>query len=192
MHKTESDPASKNIDIQSTVKRAEDRLNSALSELEKASSSLQRQILEMQLQTCIFQYDICAEMASLIRNAPAGFAASVALKGLVLRLFEYDLVLNRHIVPRLLALAEDQQISVDRENVELAGDRWKGALRQIEQWAEAWNKAAGESDPDIRTQVKLLKELNIGRVMNVTEAFIGFNLRLLKTLGEAGKGIPAE
>lgn len=172
-------------DIQATVKRAEDRLNAALGELEEAASPLQREILEMRLQACIFQYDVCAEMASLIRNAPTGFAASVAVRGLVFRLFEYDLILNRCVVAQLLALAKERKISFDQEAVQLACDRWAGALRQIEPWAG--NQAAADSAPDIATQVKLLKGLNIQRVINVTQAFLGFNLSLLKALNGVGE-----
>ena len=174
-------------DIQNTVKRAEDRLNEALSELEEAASPLQRQILEMRLQACIFQYEICAEMASLIGNAPAGFAASVAIKGLVLRLFEYDLVLNGCVVTPLLALAKERRISFDQEALQLACDRWQGMLRQIERWSGLRDQSAGDDAPDISVQVKLLKELNIDRVMNVTQAFLGFNLGLLKVLDGAGE-----
>ena len=179
-------------DVQATVKRAEKRLNEALDELEEASSPLQRQILEMRLQACIFQYDICVQMASLIRNDPAGFAKAVALKGMVLRLFEYDQVLNRQVVAPLLDLAEKRRISFEREALKEAYEKWQGEIRKIEQWSGVMDRTAGDGAPDISTQVKLLKELDVGRAMGVTQAFLGFNVRLLKALDSTVEILPTE
>ena len=178
-------------DIQATVKRAEKRLNEALGELEEAASPLQRQILEMRLQACIFQYDICAQMASVISNDPAGFAKTVALNGMVLRLFEYDQVLNKQVVAPLLDLAEKRRISFEREALKQAYEKWQGEIRKIEQWSGVGDKAAGDGSPDISAQTMLLKQLDVGRVMSVTQAFLGFNVRLLKALNSVGEIIPA-
>jgi hypothetical protein len=86
------------IDLQSAIHGAENNLNRVLAKYENTSPSLPLEFHELTLQACIFQFDISAEMVGFVRNQPRGFAASVALKGLVLRLYEYNQLLNKHLL----------------------------------------------------------------------------------------------
>jgi len=61
-------------DIDEVVAAAEDRLNAAYAEYEEARDGIPIEFNAMRLQASIFQYDICVEMAGLLRNSPTGFA----------------------------------------------------------------------------------------------------------------------
>ncbi|MGY6216558.1 hypothetical protein ACW73L_15485 [Methylolobus aquaticus] len=175
-------------DLDASVRKAEKNLNDALRHFEAARGGLDQEFVELKLQACIFQYDVCAEMVSVIRNQPSGFASSVALKGLVLRLFEYDLVLNKHLIPRMLALAKKRGIPVGREDLRARRQKWKSELRQLQDWSSVRNQAAGHYCTDIQSQVSLLKCLNVDGVMTVTRAFLSFNMDILVMLRDAGMG----
>jgi hypothetical protein len=144
------------------------------------------------LQATIFQYDICAEMVSFLRNKPTGFAASVAMNGLVLRLYEYDNLMNTTFIPRLLELAEVRGISFDKVTVKSAQAAWKADLVRLKRWSNFRNKVAGHYDKDLRAQVALLKEIDPAVVLSVTRAFLSFNVALLASLRDAGKGVAIE
>jgi hypothetical protein len=171
------------------VKRAEVNLNDSLYHFEHAHSSLAQEFVELKLQACIFQYDICAEMASVLRNQPTGFAMSVALKGLVLRMFEYDQVLNKRLIPRLLALAKARGVAIDGSSVKALRKEWKSELVQLGSWHEVRNQAAGHYGQDLVEQVALLKTLTLDSVMSVARGFLSFNMQLLVLLRDAGKGV---
>jgi hypothetical protein len=48
----------------------------------------------------------------------------------VLRLYEYDDLLNTSFIPRLLHLAEARGVCFDREKVKIARSRWKSELKR--------------------------------------------------------------
>lgn len=150
------------------------------------------EFVELKLQATIFQYDVCAEMVSFVRNKPSGFAAAVALKGLVLRLYEYDDLLNSTFIPRLLELAEKRGIGFDKAKVKAARSNWKAELARVRRWSSFRNEVAGHYGKDFKSQVALLKSLDPGDVMAVTKAFLSFNLALLHGLAEAGKGVAGD
>jgi hypothetical protein len=168
--------------------KAQKNLNDSLRHFEAAPAGLAQEFVELKLQASIFQYDICAEMAAVVRNRPRGFAESVALKGLVLRLFEYDLALKKHIIPRLVSLARGRGIIVEMDAIRELKRQWTTELQQLEAWANVRNKAAGHYERDLATQVALLKTLNTNGVMSVAMAFLSFNMELLKMLRDAGRG----
>ena len=170
------------------LRRAEKNLEDSLRHFENAPSALAQEFLELKLQACIFQYDICAEMVGLLRNKPTGFAASVALKGLVLRLYEYDELINTSQIPRLLALAKARGIPYTRESVKAARSQWKAELARLKRWKDVRNSAAGHYGRNLTQQVALLRELNSDEVMTVVSAFLSFNMSLLVGLRDAGKG----
>ena len=165
---------------------AERNLNDSLRHFEESTSGLAQEFVQIKLQACIFQYDICYEMVSLIRNQPSGFAACVATKGLVLRLYEYDDLLNSYIIPRLLTLAKARNVEVDRAEIRLQRKKWKAEFKQLRSWFDVRNQAAGHYGRDIPTQVALLQTLTVDLVMNVAKAFLSFNMCLLQILRSAG------
>jgi hypothetical protein len=179
-------------ELSAFVKRAEVNLNDSLDHFEHAPSPLAQEFVELKLQACIFQYDICAEMAGVLRNQPSGFAMSVALKGLVLRLFEYDQVLNKRIIPRMLALAKARGIVIDGSSVRALRKEWKSELVQLGSWHEVRNQAAGHYGQNLVEQVALLKTLTLDSVMFVTRGFLSFNMGLLVLLRDAGKGVASD
>jgi hypothetical protein len=170
------------------IKKAELNLNESLRHFEEAPNTLAQEFLDLKLQACIFQYDICAEMVALLRNKPQGFACAVALKGIVLRLFEYDILLNKSLIPRLLAFAKARNIVIDRDAIKLLRKTWKAELNELKTWHEVRNNAAGHYGEDLAKQVKLLKLLNVDGVLTVVRGFLSFNMGLLVLLRTAGSG----
>lgn len=178
------------IDFEEFIKRAEHNLNDSLRHFEEApNAALAQEFVELKLQACIFQYDICAEIVGVRRNNPEGFACSVALKGLVLRLFEYDQVLNKHLIPRLLKLAQTRGIPIDSSAIKDLQKKWKSELTELKAWHEVRNQAAGHYGQDIAKQVGLLKSLSLDGVMAVVGGFLNFNMGLLVILRDTGRGV---
>ena len=167
-------------------------LEDSLRHFEESPPGVASEFFELKLQATIFQYDICAEMVSFMRNKPTGFAAAVAIKGLVLRLYEYDDLMNTTFIPRLLALAEVRGIPFDKATVKLARAPWKSDLLPLKRWSSFRNQVAGHYGKDLRAQVALLKALDPAEVMSVTRAFLGFNMALLSGLRDAGNGVAIE
>lgn len=176
------------IDRDIVLRRAEKNLNSAVSDYERRGSTLAMEFQELKLQACIFQYDICAEMTNLARNRPTGFASSVALKGLVLRLYEYDLILGKYLHRRLLDLATKRGIPIDREQLKEYKMQWRKELKRYPEWSDIRNEAAAHYGKDLARQVQLLKRLNVHDVLNVAQAFIKYNMSVLRLLRDAGRG----
>jgi hypothetical protein len=179
-------------DFASMHRKAAKNLEDSLRHFEEAPPGVATEFVELKLQATIFQYDICAEMVSFMRNKPTGFAASVAMKGLVLRLYEYDDLMNTTFIPRLLALAEKRGIPFDKATVKTARGAWKTDLARLKRWSGFRNQVAGHYGKDLRVQVALLKELDPAEVMSVTRAFLSFNMALLAGLRDAGKGAASE
>lgn len=170
------------------LRTAETNLNDAVRHFDEVTNPVAQEFVELKLQACIFQYDVCAEMVGIIRNEPNGFAACVALKGLVLRLFEYDLAMNKHLIPRMLSLAKTRGVPVNHADVREHRRKWKTELLALQRWSYVRNQAAGHYGTDIQTQVSLLRTLNLDAVMEVTKAFLSFNMGLLVMLRDAGLG----
>jgi hypothetical protein len=167
-------------------------LEDSLRHYEEAPNKLAKEFVELKLQACIFQYDVCAEMLSFLRNKPTGFAAVVALKGLVLRLYEYDDLVNTTFIPRLLALAKARNVPFDRAAVKQARAQWKNELMRLKRWADVRNQAAGHYGKDFERQVALLRQLDPDEVMTVTKAFLSFNMSLLLGMRDAGRGVASD
>ena len=179
------------IAARDAVRKAAANLNEALADYESTSSSLALDFRELKLQICIFQFDICSEMASLVNNHLSGFASSVALKGLVLRLYEYDQILSKHLVARLLALASARGIAIDSSEIKIQRKRWRSELLRLRQWEDVRNEAAGHYGKNLGRQISLLKTLDRDEVMSVTQAFLQFNKAILNVLRSAGRGTDA-
>ena len=173
-------------------RKAAKNLEDSLRHFEESPPGVATEFVELKLQATIFQYDICAEMVSFMRNKPTGFAASVAMKGLVLRLYEYDNLMNTTFIPRLLALAKVRGITFDKVTVKSARAAWKSELVRLKRWSNFRNQVAGHYDKDLRAQVALLKDLDPAEVMSVTKAFLSLNMALLAGLRDAGKGVAIE
>ncbi len=176
------------MQLEEMLSVAERNLNDALRHFEQHPGGDAQAFVELKLQSCIFQYDVCSEMVSVVRNQASGFASSVALKGLVLRLFEYDVALNDHWIPRLLALAQRRGLPAESQAIRDARSSWKAEFKQLRGWSVIRNKAAGHYDAEVGEQVRLLKNLTVDGVMGVARAFLTFNMALLVLMREAGLG----
>jgi hypothetical protein len=173
-------------------RKAAKNLEDSLRHYEEAPNKLAKEFVELKLQACIFQYDVCAEMLGFLRNKPTRFAAVVALKGLVLRLYEYDNLVNTTFIPRLLALAEARGVPFDKAAVKQARAQWKNELNRLKRWSDVRNQAAGHYGKDLARQVALLKQLDPEEVMTVTKAFLSFNMSLLVGLRDAGREVASD
>jgi hypothetical protein len=175
-------------DFEPILSKAQQNVNNALYEYESTSTSLSLEFKEIKLQACIFQYEICAEMTGLIRNNPSGFEISIALKGLIHKLYEYDQLLNKHLIRRLIALATARGIQINRSDLKVQRKQWKLELAKLQQWSDIRNETTGHYGKDTSRQIQLLKSIDFSEVMSVAQAFLQFNMAILLTLKNAGAG----
>jgi hypothetical protein len=172
----------------SSLKKAEKNLNDAHHRFHSEPLNDLRDFLDIKLQCCIFQYDLCREMVSVTQQRPQGFAESVALKGLVHKLFEYEVLVKKALRPKLLALASSRNIEIDHEALAELDSQTRPALKKLRSWHGVRNKAAGHYDADIHLQTNLIETLTFDHVMEVACDFIRYNMGLLIILRDAGSG----
>lgn len=176
------------IDFEAILKKAENLLNSTYLEFKSPTSGLYKSFAELKLQSCIFQYDICTEMAGIVRNQSIGFAKAVALKGLILRLFEYKLRLQ-DITPKI------EKLMAERGGAPISADEKKkirmefaASLGLLERWGSLRNNAAGHYGSDFALQVSSLESIDYDRVMSVAQGFLSYNRAWVKILRDAAWG----
>ena len=168
---------------------AASNLEDALRHFNAGPTGPAAEFVELKLQACMFQYDVCAEMIAFLRNKPRGFAASVSLKGLVLNLFEYDRTLNKTFIPRLIALAAARGVPFDKMDVKEARRAWKEEMKNLRKWSTVRDHAAAHYDGNVKRQITVLRSLDALEVMDVAKAFLSFNMALLVGLAEVGRGV---
>jgi hypothetical protein len=182
----------KNPNFVAIHKQASKNLEDSLRHYDEAQGVQVKEFVLLKLQASIFQYDICNEMVGYMRNKPVGFAASVALKGLVLRLYEYDDLINTTLIPRMIKLATHRGVAFDKSKVKALRTEWKTELNRLKRWSSFRNQVAGHYGKDLNIQVSLLKDLDKDEVMTVTVAFLSYNMSLLVGLRDIGKGIATD
>lgn len=171
------------------LKHSENRLNGALADYEASpSSALAHEFYELRIQAAIFNYDVCYDITSIWRAAPTGFAEKVALKSIIHRLYEYDQLMQKHLVKRLLTLSEARNIGIYSEDLRALRKRWREQLKHLESWSSVRNKATGHYGNDLQEQVILLKAIDRSQVMDVVKAFLSYNIKILNVLKDAGQG----
>ena len=177
------------INLTAMHRRAAQNLEDSLRHFDQSPGGLAQEFVELKLQASIFQYDVCAEMIGFLRNKPTGFASAVALKGLVLRLYEYDNVMNTSLIPRLLTLAKERSVPFDSATVREARSNWKQDLKRLRQWSSLRNQAAGHYGRNMKSQVAVLRRIDPVEVMTVARAFLSFNMAYLVGLRATGRGV---
>jgi hypothetical protein len=180
------------LNLTALHRTASRNLEDALRHYEDPLVGNAREFVDLKLQANIFHYDVCSEMVGYMRNKPVGFPAAVALKGLVLRLYEYDAIANASLIPRLLALAKARRVPFTATNVKTIRDPWRAELKRLRSWANFRNQAAGHYGKNFETQVSLLKQLDPADVMKVTKAFLSFNVAMLHGLALVGRGVSSD
>lgn len=177
------------VNLDEMVAKAEVNLNDAYKHYTQATSPLAKEFVELKLQVCIFQYDICVELTTVVRNQPTGFAVAVALKGMVLRLFEFDARLRGTLLPRLLTLSKARDIEVASETVQQLKRDWKLVLHKLQGWHHIRNEAAGHYGRDTPAQIAALETLVFDEVMTVAVGFLQFSQEVYQILRDAGRGV---
>jgi hypothetical protein len=169
------------------LKQSEDRLNAALRDYEVPPiSRLAREFYELRVQAAIFNYDVSYDTTALWQAEPSGFAEKLALKNLVHRLYEYDQLMQKHLVRRLLQLAKERRVEIDTEQLKTCKKKWKEQFKRLQGWSAVRNKATGHYGSDLKEQVSLLQSLQRREVMDVVQAFLSYNIDLLNVLKDAG------
>lgn len=174
-------------DIELIEKRAERNLNSAHADFKATSSTLAQDFREIKLHALMFQYELCREMGNLIRTKPEGFALSVALKGCIHKLYEYDRAVNSFLSKRFVALATARDIQVDLKPLSTERKKWRSELKKLAHWNTIRNRVTGHYDADLALQIALLEKVSLAEVMSVAEGFLNVNITFLKILRDAGK-----
>ncbi len=136
----------------------------------------------------MFQYEICLEMAGFVINNPQGFARKVSLKGLIHRIYEYDKLLRHHLVNTLISMANERGVLIDSADIKKEKIKWKDELSKLKKWSDIRNGATGHYGKDVASQVNLVKSIDENEVMSVTQAFLSFNMSIIRVFLDAGKG----
>lgn len=172
-------------DLNATFRKAHDLLNETYDAYSNASSDLAKEFYEIKLQSCIFQFGVCAEAVTFNKEL-SGFAQKVALKGLIHQLFEYHRV-YKHLIQRAKKLCGDKGINVPDSNLRAEGMKWRNQSKILGKWSEIRNKATGHYDNNTGIQIKLLETIDPEQVMTVFTAFLSYNMVLLKFIREVGR-----
>jgi hypothetical protein len=163
---------------------AEKHLNDAHRRFHEKSTR-NREIIEMKLLCAIFQFDICREMVSVFGRQPSGFAASAALKGIVHKLYEYDLLVRNSLRQRMLNFANSYNVPVDYEALSKLEVESKPAIKKLRNWTKIRNTAAGHYDANVKLQVTHIESLTQEQVFDVAGEFLRYNMSLLIILRDA-------
>lgn len=174
-------------ELNEVLKRAEHRLNKAYDDYHSGATGLRQDFLELVLQVSIFHYDMCVEWSGFLRNKPAGFSSAVALKGVILRLYEYSQWYDQHGKKKLEQLAASREVSVGPQLHELR-KRWRDEISVIKGWADIRNDAAGHYGKDFEAQLAALKSIRLDNVHSAFDAFTRFNLDVFRMLRDVGRG----
>jgi hypothetical protein len=175
-------------DLEGMLKSSHEQLNSAYAIYSEKHQGLAGEFDEIKLQTTIFQYEMCVEMASFVKNNPTGFARSVALKGVVHKLFEYDLLMKGALVNRVTDLAEARGIGSSSIDLKAEKKKLNPQFQILEKWSGIRNAATGHYDRNTADQVSSIANINADEVMQVCTAFLTYNMAFLKRLKEVGDG----
>ena len=105
-------------------------------------SGLAREFVDLKLHAHFIQCDRCTEMIGFVRNKPTGFALAVSLKGLILRLYEYDSYVNTSFIARLISLAKTRGVRFDQTKVKRARAEWKEQFRKLRSRSSLRNQVA--------------------------------------------------
>lgn len=167
---------------------AHEQLNAAYAVYLKKHSGLAGEFDEIKLQATIFQYEICTEILSFVRNNPSDFARSVLLKGVVHKLFEYDHLMKGALVKRVIELALARGVSSSAIELRSEKKKWRPQFQKLEKWSTIRNTATGHYDRSTVEQVSSLAKINAEEVMDVCKAFLNYNMAFLKFLGRVGGG----
>ncbi|MEJ1962241.1 MAG: hypothetical protein WDO56_12120 [Gammaproteobacteria bacterium] len=171
------------------LRAAENVLLKALADFKApGKSSHATEFNELRVQAAIFNYDICSSMVSLWVTEPRDFAQGVALKSIVLKLYEYDVALSSRLVNRILRLAQARGMDMPSDTIKQERRKWRDELARLKKWSDLRNQAAGHYGKDIGRQVTLISELESKDVMSVAKAFLSFNNAVSKVLASVGRG----
>ncbi|MFM9913766.1 MAG: hypothetical protein ACKVN9_09560 [Methylophilaceae bacterium] len=171
------------------LRDSEERLNKALSDFESPpTSSLAKEFYELRVQAAVFNYDISYDMVAIWQSTPSGFAEKVALKNLIHKLYEYDQLMQKHLVIRMLTLARARHIDIESKDIKAERKKWSKQLVRLDAWSDLRNQATGHYGKNVTEQITLLKQINRKEVMDVVSAFLSYNIAILKVLAYAGQG----
>jgi hypothetical protein len=142
-----------------------------------------RMFKELGLQVAIFGYDVCRELRALEEHSPSGFALQVALKGIVLRVYECWILLEKNpVVKSWETFAATRGMRLDKARLIRIKKDKRESLKRIEKWATVRNKAAGHYDSVLSNQVQELQTLKKEEVMVATGDFLGLVAEIVKII----------
>lgn len=173
-------------DYAAMLKSAHDQLNNAHTQYAQTNSGLEKEFDALKLQASIFQYEMCIELVTFETNKPNGFAQYVALKGIIHKLYEYEILLNGELVRRVKKLAMDRNMSTFSIDLKSEKKKWTKEFKSIKRWVTTRNFATGHYDKDIQLQIDSLIAIDPQSVLDACTAFLHFNLAFLHQLKEVG------
>ena len=174
-------------DIHAMHRSAHDQLNEAYDIFQKSHiGGLAHEFDAIKLQASIFQYEICVELGAFVNNNPSEFARKVSLKGIVHKLFEYNLVSNG-LLRRVTALSRSRGFEVSDEAFKNERRKWRLQFKKLAAWSSVRNTATGHYDKDTDAQAEALNLIDPEEVMSVVVAFLSANMAFLQMLRAVGR-----
>jgi hypothetical protein len=133
---------------------------------------------DLGLQAAIFQYEMCWETATHVRIDPQGFASKIAIKGLILKLYEYDKTLAFRI-RQLSTFAKGCDIAFADATLKDEKRKWVKQAHVLRSWGTVRNYSIGHYHQDFDKQLAALQGIDTDEVADVAGAFLRFNLWFL-------------
>lgn len=175
------------IHLRKLLRQAASQVNDAHGDLARSRSTNAREFHHLKLQACIFQYDLCLAMVSFLATEPTGLAARLAIKHVLLCLFEYNRI-HGALTKRVTSLAAAIAVNVDPSTMKAQRKKWIAEFRKLDQWGPVRNTAAGHYSANTSEQVSALVAIDPDEVMLVSIAFMHLNMEWLRMLQTVGKG----
>ena len=163
-------------------------LNRAHEQFKNARTPDTKSFYALTLQMTIFHYEMTLEMSSLLNQKPAGFAAQVAIKDMIHKLFEYEGTMRGSHLKKIIELGERRGFTDAQDTVRKIKKDAGTVFSSIQKYSRLRNKATGHYDSVIEDQVAAIESIDTDAAQQTIGEFLKFNMEVLSFLKDIGKG----
>ena len=149
-----------------------------------------RRLAALNVQAAMNSFDIVHEWGAVQTRAPTGFALQVALRGVVLRCFEFHIAMNEVLLPAARANAAELGLEFDSARMKAKRkELWPDGLEIVAGWADLRNHAAGHYGKDHDKQFAEIQSIDFNTVLTATGAMVLLLTEFVRTLTACAKPI---
>lgn len=161
--------------IEKIVISSEQLVNDSYQHFRQSKTKDELQFHALKLQITILQFEVAFEIEQIIRRAPKGFAAQIALKDILHKIVEYDRTLRSNHIKKILDYAAMRSVSHVNDEISKISKKWSKELKAIESFITLRNKSTGHYDSDIDAQVSAIEAIDSDDAIDVIISFLSFN-----------------